>query len=385
MSKELTDDYDIYGAGFESTHSLSGTPIVDESGHIIDSNQGQLFTKYENSVFDNSAPLDNTGAMTDFWTDYPVIIADNGDLYYDNVFTGINVRGPKGITEVIGWADLSEDDKTKILSQLKGTDGIDGKNGANGDPGKPGVNGIDGKDGASAYEVWLEDNPQGTKEEFFQYLASIGSDIGKIGTGNHSIEIFNYKDNPPIASGDGSIAAGEGSIAQYTNQVVLGYFNENKNNTILEIGNGSAGSRSNIVEIREHELLVNGDIRDNQGNLLSNKVDAIQGKSLSSNDFTDEDKNNIQNAYDNAQQALNATTYITNTISVLSNSVSQFSKDVDNFKTEISNFEKVTNNSLKEFESKLNIIIDDVTNTKYKIGINDGHLYIQEFVEEATV
>ena len=32
-----------------------------------------------------------------------------------------------------------------------------------------------------------------------------------------------------------------------------------------------------------------------------------------------------------------------------------------------------------------NIIIDDVTNTKYKIGINDGHLYIQEFVEEATV
>ena len=59
MSKELTDDYDIYGAGFESTHSLSGAPIVDESGHIIDSNQGQLFTKYENSVFDNSAPLIN--------------------------------------------------------------------------------------------------------------------------------------------------------------------------------------------------------------------------------------------------------------------------------------------------------------------------------------
>ena len=202
---------------------------------------------------------------------------------------------------------------------------------------------------------------------------------------NHSVEIFNYKDNQPIASGNGSIAAGEGSIAQYTNQVVLGYFNENKNNTILEIGNGSAGSRSNIVEISEHELLVNGDIRDNQGNLLSNKVDAIQGKSLSSNDFTDEDKNNIQNAYDNAQQALNATTYITNTISVLSNSVSQFSRDIDNFKTEISDFEKVTNNSLKEFESKLNIIIDDVTNTKYKIGINDGHLYIQEFVEEATV
>ena len=98
-----------------------------------------------------------------------------------------------------------------------------------------------------------------------------------------------------------------------------------------------------------------------------------------------EDKNNIQNAYDNSQQALNATTYITNTISVLSNSVSQFSRDVDNFKTEISDLEKVTNNSLKELESKINIIIDDVTNTKYKIGINDGHLYIQEFVEEATV
>ena len=118
---------------------------------------------------------------------------------------------------------------------------------------------------------------------------------------------------------------------------------------------------------------------------LNNKVSKEQGKGLSTNDFTDEYKNNIQNAYDNAQQALNATTYITNTISVLSNSVSQFSKDVDNFKTEISDFEKVTNNSLKEFESKLNIIIDDVINTKYKIGINDGHLYIQEFVEEATI
>ena len=81
MSKELTDDYDIYGAGFESTHSLSGAPIVDKSGHIINSNQGQLFTKYENSVFDNSAPLDNTGAMTDFWTYYLFIIYDTCVFY----------------------------------------------------------------------------------------------------------------------------------------------------------------------------------------------------------------------------------------------------------------------------------------------------------------
>lgn len=44
---------------------------------------------------------------------------------------------------------------------------------------------------------------------------------------------------------------------------------------------------------------------------MSNKVDKIEGKELSSNNFSDEDINNINNSFDNAEVIDNASSNLT--------------------------------------------------------------------------
>lgn len=297
-----TDNYDEFLYDGEPS-SLPGSPTLDENGHlVIPSNDWFSPGAIDNSMMDKDE--NNTGPTTDFWTAFPITIDVNGYIFYYGENTGINVRGPAGGTKVVRWEDLTEEEKASLKGE-KGEDGINGINGIDG------ANGINGK---GAYEQWLDmmgyDASEHPISEFYQYIANMSSQIIGIGTGNGSI-ILNYLGTQGDASGAGStsigyqtsattsnsVAMGDHTTTAAANQVVLGSYNEAKPNTLFEIGNGTSEiARSNAFEITSQgNLIALGEIIDGQNNILSNKVDKINGKSLSTNDFTNELKTSVEN------------------------------------------------------------------------------------------
>lgn len=294
-----TDDYDIYGSQ-GSPNSLPGSPSVDASGHLTYDDYFFPMSTTPNSMMDQDP--NNTGPTNDFWTDYPISIDINGYIFYNGENTGINVRGPAG-TSAISWDDLTPAQK----ASLKGQDGQDGRNGTNG------RDGTNGADGADAYHVWLEDmhysEAQHPIDEFYQYIANLCNNIIKEGTGNGSL-ILNYKGNNNTASGVGALATGNGTSASGLNsftaglgtksshnyQFSIGKYNEDGNN-LFEIGYGVSDiTRRNVFYVNSGgNIWAKGEIVDGSNNILSNKVDKISGKSLSTNDFTNTYKNFLDN------------------------------------------------------------------------------------------
>lgn len=300
-----TDNYDIYGSEGQPT-SLPGSPGIDSSGHLIipPDNDWYYFPSWTlpNSTFDPDP--NNTGPMTDFWTNFPIMIDTNGQVFYYGKDTRINTRGPAGATN-IRFDDLT----SAQLAQITGPAGQDGINGTNG------IDGQDGENGLSAYELWLKENgwlddPEDHPiEEFFEYLANIEDTLIKEGTGTGSLLLNNRGTNNTAAgvsalasgygtaaSGNYSSAFGKGTIANNDYSTAFGTYNEGKNNSIFEVGFGTASVRNNIFEIDESgNVTAKGEIVDGGGNTLSDKVDKISGKGLSTNDFTNGYKNFLDN------------------------------------------------------------------------------------------
>lgn len=292
-----TDDYDLYGQG--------DTPNIRQGSPSSNNHYDDYFfpmSTVEKSTMDMDP--NNTGPTNDFWTDYPIIIDVNGYIFYNGVNTGINVRGPAGASH------LSFDELTPAQrATLKGDPGIDGINGING------TNGTNGQDGLDAYQLWLADNgwsdhpEEHPHSEFYAYLANIQDSLIKPGTGGGSL-ILNYKGLYNTASGTGALAsgyrteasgnysftAGNHTVAANPNQVALGVYNKTELNSILEIGNGSEGNRSNALWLsKTGNLTVAGEVKDGNNNILSEKVDKIPGKGLSTEDFTTQYKNFLDN------------------------------------------------------------------------------------------
>ena len=293
-----TDDYDFYGASGEES-SRPGRETIDNEGQIIyDHYFFPLSADYHTSTMDPDP--NNTGPTNDFWTDYPIIIDVNGDIFYDGENTGINIRGPIGAPRYIHFDELTEEEK----QSLKGADGRNGIDGLDGAPGQDGQNGLD------AYQVWKRDHPESTSiEDFYAYIASFVDYFIKQGSGNGSL-ILNYKGLRNTASGEGATAGGnytqangnnsfvigDHTISNYANQFVFGKYNENKNNNILEIGNGTNAQRKNILEVDINgKITSSNEIVDGSNNILSHKLDKVEGKQLSTNDFTDTYKSFIDN------------------------------------------------------------------------------------------
>lgn len=298
-----TDDYDIYSQGGETPEARPGAATVDANGHLVFEPAFFPMSTTPRSTMDPDP--NNTGPTNDFWTDYPITIDINGYIFYRGENTGINVRGPAGLTS-IRWEDLTPEQK----AEMKGTDGV------NGQDGQDGADGADGADGLSAYEVWLEENgwlddPEDHPiSDFYQMIADLSDDLVGEGTGTGSI-IINYRKQYNTASGTGAFAcgyytsargnnsftAGSNTIAGYPTQFAIGYFNENQINNIFEIGNGhNTSDRSNAFYVTTSgDAHAAGDIIDGDGNTLSNKVDKIVGKSLSTNDFTNNYKSFLDN------------------------------------------------------------------------------------------
>jgi hypothetical protein len=108
-----TDDYDLYESD-GVVQSLPENPVIDESGHIVLIPHEPYFSPgntIENSTMDKDP--NNTGPTTDFWTNFPISIDINGDIYYYNENTGINVRGPQGIS-VIKFDELTPEQIERI-------------------------------------------------------------------------------------------------------------------------------------------------------------------------------------------------------------------------------------------------------------------------------
>ncbi len=291
-----TDDYDAYEAGRETTAALPGTPAIDESGHLVIPTDDYYFppTQKERSMMDPDP--DHVGPVTDFWSNYPILIDKNGYIYEGtNENTGMNIRGPAGVT-IIKFDDLTEEQK----SQIKGRDGAPGTNG------KDGTDGINGKDGTDAYHLWLIENGYTEEDhpidEFWEFLANIGTDemLVKESSGEGSL-LLNYRGARNVASGNGALATGNAtqatgnyssSFGSHTSasrqsSMTIGQYNIDNPNNLFTIGNGTENIHKNILEVNyAGNLKTTGEITDGNNNQLSNKVDKITGKSLSTNDFT---------------------------------------------------------------------------------------------------
>ncbi len=297
-----TDDYDIYNQGNDTVSPLPGTPKEKEDGSFVYDRSFFPMSTISQSTMDQDE--NNTGPTTDFWTDYPIIIDINGYLFYRGENTGINVRGPAGLTN-INFDELTEEQK----ATLKGDKGADGINGTNG------RDGIDGTDGLSAYEVWLQDNgwldhpEEHPLSEFYDMLANIREDLVKEGAGTGSL-LVNYKGLRNTATGQGALAAGcdtkangdysftagQGTKTSTTHQIALGSYNKNEADNLFELGNGGELVPSNaFVVTKSGDAKASNEVYDGKGNKLSDKVTKEQGKGLSANDFNNTYKNFIDN------------------------------------------------------------------------------------------
>lgn len=292
-----TDDYDLYGSDGYTT-PLQGSPYIDEQGHPI----------YDEPFFVNSNPNstmdpgEGTGVTTDFWTNYPISIDVNGNILYHGENTGVNVRGPAGLTS-IAWEDLTQAQR----DELRGQDGNDGV------PGRDGADGQDGQDGLSAYGVWAVENgynpsDESHLEEFYAYIASFINPLIRIGQGTDSITV-SVNSTANIASGEASLAtgfsstaagdysftAGLGTKAPNAAMTAIGKYNEGKTGNIFEVGNGSALVPFNLLELDSTGTLTVPVDFVTTTDRLSNKVNKEVGKGLSTNDFTNEYKSFIDN------------------------------------------------------------------------------------------
>ena len=306
-----TDDYDLYGSEGQPT-SLPGSPGIDKSGHlIIPPEDGTYFPPSTTPESTMDPDPNNTGPTTDFWTAFPITIDVNGQIFYYGKDTGINVRGPAGVSS-IRFEDLTSAQK----EQIRGEAGQNGLNGING------ADGRDGTDGLSAYELWLRENGYDPEdhpiEEFFEYLTNLGNALVKEGTGAGSL-IVNNRGTENTAAGASAFASGyqtaangnysatfgKGTIANNIYSAAFGQYNEGKVSSLFEIGNGSPLIRQNVFEVDlSGTVNARGDIVDGTFNVLSNKVDKEAGKGLSTNDFNNGYKNFLdQYTVDNALNA----------------------------------------------------------------------------------
>ncbi len=292
-----TDDYDIYNSQ-GVPEALPGTPTIDENGHLVIPSEPYISPGViDNSTMDKDP--NNTGPMTDFFTNFPITIDVNGYIFYYNENTGINIRGPQG-RSVVSFDDLTEEEKRQIKGET-------GERGPQGNEGAAGPQGNIGPSGKSAYQIWLETHT-GTVEDFFQYIADLSNSLVVAGVGQGSLKL-NYVGANSSADGAGATAAGRDTSAAHANslaaglgtttgndtQTVLGKYNKGKSTTAFEIGNGiDANNRDNILELSwTGNLKTKGEITDGDNNILSNKVDKIGGKGLSTNDFSNEYKSFI--------------------------------------------------------------------------------------------
>jgi len=300
-----TDDYDIYNPGQSEgsvPEALPGTPEIDENGHLIIPNEPFFSpSTLENSLMDKDPR--NTGPTTDFWSSFPLTIDINGNIFYYDENTGINVRGPAGAPRYVRYDDLTEEEK----QALKGEDGTDGRDGIDG------RNGVDGQDGLDAYHAWLRDNGYTEQDhpisEFYTYLAGFAESLFKKGNGTGSI-IGNYGGDANTADGEGSFAIGYNTAANGQNSFVAGLntvANANygaavgKNNTgettsAFEVGIGTVSNKANGLTVTwAGNVIAANEVIDGANNRLSNKVDKVEGKGLSTNDFNNQYKSFIDN------------------------------------------------------------------------------------------
>ena len=109
------------------------------------------------------------------------------------------------------------------------------------------------------------------------------------------------------ANGTNSVAVGVGAVANGDNQIALGQFNAGDQVNLLVVGNGtSSTTRSNAHTLSKSGVAwFRGDVYTGGTSIsgatklakvteLNTKVDKIEGKGLSTNDFTDDLKTKLE-------------------------------------------------------------------------------------------
>ena len=178
---------------------------------------------------------------------------------------------------------------------------------------------------------------------------------------------FNVGDNGSL-NGENIIAMGKGLVASSDNQIVLGKYNNNSLNNMLEIGLGTSSNNTlNLFEIsKTGDVVAAGDITDGAGNVLSGKQDILHYDSIATHGST-----NVMmsgDIYDmlvasgiTPGQGINIPA-----ISDLQTLVTQQQAQITALSTQLQNLIR-----------SLYYLTDDTTLDVYKLGVNNGDLYIQ--------
>ena len=334
-----TDDYDLYSSPGDTEAARPGSPNETEPDMYFP------LSTTPKSTMDQDP--NNTGPTNDFWTEFPLSIDINGFIFYNGENTGINVRGPAGASN-LHWDDLTEEQR----ATLKGAPGTNGTNG------QDGINGINGTNGLDAYHLWLQEEGYTEQDHpidtFWDFLAGRNT-IVIAGTGNGSL-LTNYRGVNSVAAGAGatafgqntaangvnSIAGGLNTTAGYPMQVVFGRFNNNDEDNIFEIGNGTVSDPNNIFNIDYNgNVQADGTITDGSGNILSNKVDKEIGKQLSTYDFNATYKGFIDNYTVDTSLSISSTNPVENRVikAAIDNVSAQITRPTQNSTSTNTNFQ----------------------------------------------
>ena len=186
-------------------------------------------------------------------------------------------KGEQGLSAYEIWLSQgNEGTEQDFLNSLKGEKGDKGERGDRGEQGLQGEQGLSGSDGLSAYEVWLSLGNVGTEQDFINSLKGEGADV----------DLSEY-----VTTGDFTNLKIEIEDARGENQFLvdrLDYIDSD----IQTINSHLEDMASEIEELKEGNIEI--DLADYAKKTeLSSKVDKVDGKGLSTNDYTTAEKNKL--------------------------------------------------------------------------------------------
>lgn len=184
-----------------------------------------------------------------------------------------------------------------------------------------------------------------------------------------------------LAAGDVStiynqnLMFGQGIIAASNNQIILGKYNTAVTDDLVQIGFGAnTSNRKNLLRLtKSGNLIIFGDITDGSGNTLSGKQNT-----LSYDVIPTEDSTNVMTS-----GAIWDTLTDLGIVPGQGITIPQLT-DIQTTITNIQSQITSLSTQIQGIISSLYYITDDVTRDTYKLGINNGELYIQNQTDPPT-
>lgn len=258
----------------KNTQNKEKIDILGEKISQNAQNFDKIVQKLEKKI-ENQAKINDFSNIEKIIQDINKYSIKDGKWFYGDIDLGIKA-------EAVDGKDFKFEDFTKEqLELLRGPQGLPGKDGKNGKPGKDGKPGIDGKPGKDGKDGEDAETPTFKIGDIESVSTYDNAEVSLDKDGNaYTINMKIPRGRPGKDGVDGYSESRGGGVSNYDNLT-----NKPKINDVELVGNKTS---------EELGLASKKDVQE----LLNNKVDKEEGKGLSSNDFTNEDKNKVDNSVD---------------------------------------------------------------------------------------